>query len=251
VIRRPRPILVALLLGAACVPALRAAGEAGNEATGPTLRVQGEAEVAVAPDRATVRLGATVQAQDAAMAQRQVNEIVQRALERIRAAGVPAENVQTAQLTLHPVYAPHRPPADGEEPSEPRISGYRATNTVEVTLDDLAKVGPVIDAGVAAGANELQGIQFGLRDDLPQRIAALKAATEEAQRKARAVAEAALVQLDGIREIEEGGSFVMRAQPDLRAAMVADSAGAPVEPGQVRVRASVTMTFSIAPRPAR
>src|SRR5207253_878860 len=82
--------------------------------------------------------------------------------------GVPAAQVQTAELNLSPVYAQGRP--GGE--SEPRITGYQASNVVTVRLDKLDRVGPVIDAGLAAGANRLEGVGFGLRDDRQARAEA-------------------------------------------------------------------------------
>jgi uncharacterized protein YggE len=77
-------------------------------------------------------------------------------------------------------------------------------NSISIRLDNLALIGPVVDAGLKAGANQLEGVQFALRDDLPQREEALKKAVNEARRKAGAMAEAMDVELREVLEISEG-----------------------------------------------
>jgi uncharacterized protein YggE len=120
-----------------------------------------------------------------------------------------------------------------------------------VRLQDLGKVGPVIDAGLKAGANEIQGVQFGLRDELPARQQALKQAVTEARRKAESMAEALNVRLGNPHEVNEDNvSFTPRfeintAMPMARAAEMAPT---PVSPGQLEVHAAVTIRFEISPK---
>lgn len=215
------------------------------ERTPPTLTVTGQGRVSAAPDRAVVRLGAVAQADEAQAAQQQVNQVVQRALDAIRGVGVPDERIRTVGLSLFPVYSQPEPRPQRGQPEEPRIVGYRASNTVEVTLDDLDLVGQVIDAGVGAGANQLEGLSFELRDDIEQRQQALQRAVEEARAKAQTLAEALGVQLAGVYRASEGGIGVY--QPQMRGAMMYARAemATPVEPGQVEVQASVTVTYRI------
>jgi len=211
-----------------------------------TLTVGGEAAVGAAPDLAVVRLGATIQQPDAAVAQRRVGEIMSAAMAAIGRAGIAEQDIQTEQLSLNPVYADRRSkPLDDEPDTGPRIVGYRATNTLQIRVHDLSQVGAVLDVGVAAGANELRGMEFQLDDDEAQRLLALRAATQQAQRKAQAVAEAAAVRLGTLQTIREGGQSVERPQFEQRMMMAAD-AGTPVAPGHVRVRASVTLVYELA-----
>lgn len=220
----------------------------------PTLTVNGRGEVSVTPDRAVVRLGAVVQAPNAAEAQSQVNGIVTKAIEGIRALGIAEERIGTQTLDLSPVYEmpPPHPVQGGEgeppESREPRIVAYRASNTIRVEVDDLTKVGPVIDAGVAAGANNVEGISFELQDDAAARRDALAKAVEEARAKARIMAAALEVEIAGVLEATEGGVDLYPVQYDLgrRAFAGAEMAMAtPVQPGQVRVEASVTIRYRI------
>jgi uncharacterized protein YggE len=154
-----------------------------------------------------------------------------------------ADQIQTARLILSPVYAPRNP----ESRDAPRIVAYNATNTVSVRLSNLSLVGAVIDAGLKAGANQVEGVQFGLRNDLPAREAALKQAVQEARSKAQVMADALRVNLEEVLEASEGGvSIVPFAETGIaqRVALAADTS-TPVSPGQIQVQANVTIRFRI------
>ena len=208
-----------------------------------TLTVTGNGEVNAAPDHAIVRLGATAQAEEAAMAQNSVNDVMQKALSQIEKVGIPRRSIRTSGLTLAPIYAPQRP----DRAVEPKIVAYRAGNVIEVTVDDIKLVGKVIDAGLSAGANRLEGVSFGLRDDLPHRATALERAVQEAQAKARTIARSLDVPLGSVREVTEGGVQIFPQERFAagRAMMAADAVQTPVEPGEVRVQASVTIHYDI------
>jgi hypothetical protein len=208
----------------------------------PVLVVNGSAQILVAPDEATVRLGIVRQAPMAQSAQEQVNTVAKEILAAIGKAGVPANQIQTARLVLSPIYAPRSP----ESRDAPRIVAYSATNTVSVRIDNLAIVGGVIDAGLKAGANQVEGVQFGLRNDLPSREAALKQAVQEARSKAQVMAEALRVNLAEVLEASEGGvSVVPTAEAGIgRFGLTADVA-TPVSPGQIQVQANVTIRYRI------
>lgn len=211
----------------------------------PTLTVGGDAEVSVEPDRASVTLGTTAQAATAAGAQEQVNQVMSQTLAALRELGIPEANVRTSGINLYPVYSEAYRPMQGGEPHTPRIVAYRASNSVRVEVDDPATIGSVIDAGVGAGANELSGITFDLRDDTAQRAEALRRAAANARKKAEALAAGAGVRLLAVHTVSEGGFQTLPVyQGDVRMAM--EASGAPVSPGQVRVQASVTMTWRIA-----
>src|SRR5262249_19825791 len=120
--------------------------------------VTGTSEVLAVPDEAIVRLGIVRQAPVAATAQEQANSVAQDILNAITKAGVPPKDIQTSRLVLSPVYNQRGP--------DQRIVSYNASNSVSVRLDNLAMVGNVIDAGLKAGANQLEGVQFRLKNDL-------------------------------------------------------------------------------------
>jgi uncharacterized protein len=215
------------------------------EDTVSVLSVSGTGEARVAPDEATVRLGVVAQAPTARKAQEQVNRVASGVLEAIRTLGIKAEDVQTSGLSLFPVYSQGR----NEEQQAPRITGYQANYTVTARIEDLSKVGPVIDAGLSSGANTLEGVTFGLRDDEAARVAALTDAVRKARAKAEALAQALKVRLVEILEVTEGGvSFYPPPTPKYGRMAVAElqSADTPISAGQVGVEASVTIRYRIA-----
>jgi len=210
----------------------------------PVIVVTGEAQIRVVPDEATVRLGITRQTATAQAAQDQANTVANEILAAVTKLGIAASDIQTSRLTLTPVYAPRSPEAS----QAPRIVAYQASNIVSVKVNDLAKVGPVIDTGLKAGANEVQGVQFGLRDDTAARQQALKEAVTEARKKAETIAAAANVTLGIPLEIAEQGVSLMKSEFNtgvMMARAAADMAPTPVSPGQLEVRANVTIRYRI------
>ena len=221
-------------------------GSEMKDAESPILTVSGSGQARVAPDQATVRLGVLAQGATAREAQIQVNHSAQAVLDAIRKAAIPAERIQTTGLSLNPQYADARP---GQGP---RITGYQASNTVTVLVEDLSKVGPVIDAGLTSGANTLDGVEFGLRKDEAARAAALTDAVQSARVKAEALARALRVRLVEIVEVAEGGVSISPPPSPFRgrSAMAAEAMVAtPVSAGEVGVEASVTIRWRIAPCP--
>jgi uncharacterized protein YggE len=216
----------------------------------PAVTVVGEGRVSADPDRAIVRLGATIQREDAASAQRELDAVMQRATDAIVALGIARASVQTSSLTLRPIYANDEPTAEtgaqrARRAAEPRIVAYRATNVVRVTVDDLRLVGGVIDAGITAGANEIRGVSFALQNDLPYRLNAIERAAEVALQKARAVSSALGVRLTEPLDVREQSAVIPYRELDERFARAELGAAAAIEPGEIAVEASVELRYGI------
>ena len=231
--------ILAALLSAAT--AIAQSGPGAGPAV-PAITVTGTAEVAAAPDRALVSLGAVVENKQAQEAQKQIAQTMQRVIKDIKAQGIPEDKIRTVGLSLNPVYS-HPAPRAGQEPEAPRIVAYRAANTVRVQVDDLERVGGVIDAGIAAGANQLNSLAFDLRDDLKYRKQALQLAAQEARTKAEAIASALNLQLGEVLEIREEGAPAH--YPVERRMAAPSAAGTPIQPGQVQVNASVNLRLRL------
>ena len=208
----------------------------------PTLTVGGRGEVSVAPDRAILRLGAVAQATKASEAQSQVNQVVQNIIKGIKSLGVADKSIATIDLSIYPVYG-NQPPEPQEQPTQPVIRGYRASNIIRVEIEKLESLGGVIDAGLDAGANRIEGLSFDLRDDGESRAQALRLATEEADAKANAIARAMGVDIVGIKQISEAGINLVRPQMDSGPVFSARAAATPVQAGQIRVEASLTVSY--------
>jgi hypothetical protein len=191
-----------------------------------------------------VSLGAVVEAKNALEAQKQIAQVMQRVIKEIKAQGIPEEKIRTAGLSLNPVYS-HPAPRTGQEPEAPRIVGYRASNTVRVQVDEMDRVGAVIDAGIGAGANQLNSLAFDLRDDLKFRQQALQLAAREARAKAETIAAALNLQLGEVIEVREEG--IPPTYPVERRFAAPAAAATPVQPGQVQVNAGVSVRFRLGP----
>ena len=213
----------------------------------PAITVTGSGQVRTAPDEAVVRLGVVAQMENAQAAQQEASRVARGILEAVAAQGVPESAVQTSQLVLTPVYQ-HPNPRQMEVPTEPRIIGYRASNVVSVRLTDLSKIGPVIDAGIGAGANQVEGVHFQLQDDRAAREEALKKAVAEARGKAQAMAEALGVTLGPLLAAQEGGVTIERPEfAQMRMVAMEASVGGdtPVAAGEVTVTGNVTLRYRI------
>lgn len=215
----------------------------------PMISVTGRSEVAAKPDLAVLRLGATAQGQTAAAAHQQVSVVMNEVLGQLAALNIPEERISTSGLTIYPVYSEPRPRDQGAH--EPRIVGYRASNTVRIELTDLGMVGQAIDVSVGAGANQFEGLTFELRDDSELRRRALRQAVQEAKAKAETIAGALEVQIEGLQEAAEANVGIVYPQMQRMAmgrelAMAADM-GTPIQPGQVRVEATVTLSYRVRP----
>ena len=200
----------------------------------PQIAAQGTAEVRATPDRAVVRSGVQFDAPEAQAAQGRVSEAMQQVIQDLRRLDISENCIATERLDLSPVY---------EQKGRTRLAGYHASNVVRVELDDLARLGPVIDAAVGAGANNVEGIQFTVANEAPFRSQALRQASEEARAKAQAIAEALGVHLGDLIEASEGGVEV--TWPHIVTPGRFDGALTPVQPGEITVRTTVTVHYAI------
>lgn len=202
-----------------------------------TLTVSGQGETKAPPDAAHLSTGVSTQARTAAEALSQNARAMTSVFEALKRAGVAPKNIQTSNITLQPQYAASKP---GQAP---RVTGYEASNTVDVEVYDLKALGPTIDALVAAGSNQIDGPSFFITDPKPLLARARKAAVEDAIARARAIADAAGVKLGPIQSIAEGGSEAP-VQP-MRRLLAAAPASTPVSAGEEEVSASVSISWTI------
>jgi len=229
----------------AALPSLARADRSDNPKPERTLTVNGQADVMAFPDRARINLGAEAQESDASAATAKVNAIMNDALANIKRLGIENDAIQTTQVNLNPVYAPQK----SSDTSPPPVIAYRATNTVQVTVDDLSLVGRVLDAANRAGANRQNGVNFELKDDTVAKAQALRKAAAEARTKAQALADALDLRLMEISSVNEGGVNIVYPRPYAYGMMkAADSASTPIQSGQLTIQANVSLVYVIAPR---
>jgi uncharacterized protein YggE len=202
-----------------------------------SVRATGEAVVSVAPDQAKVNIGVITKAQTAQNAAAQNAAQTRAVLEKLRAA-MPKADIRTIGYSVSPDY---QYPRDGGKPA---ITGYTAQNTVQMTIDNLSAIGQMIDTATAGGANQIQSLQFTLRDEKPARARALREAALTARSNAESMAGALGLKLGPVIWVDEGASENIRPPMPLMAARVA-AGPTPVEPGTIEVHATVTLTIGL------
>lgn len=218
----------------------------GQEAKMPPQLVvaHGEAVLNVKPDQARVQLGVVNEAPAATAAgvlnAKATAEVIA-VLKKTAGAGV---EIKTVNYSVYPNYTN---PRDGKTPV---ISGYTARNIVEIRVDNLAEVGKIIDAATKAGANNVQGIDFLLKDEQAVRSEALKQAAVQARTNSEALAGALGMRVRRIVRVEDSGTnpvYPMRRMEMMAQKAMADTAPTSVEPGTIQMRASVTVTAELSP----
>lgn len=202
------------------------------------LTVSGEGEAKGRPDQAMLSAGVVTDGKTAVEALAANARKMTAVFDTLKRLGIPDRAIQTSEMSVSPQY-----PDDGRQPR--RITGYEAANTVNVTVDDLDKVGPAVDALVNSGANSLGGISFTIRDDKPLMAQAREAAAADAKAKAETLAHAAGVTLGPILSISEGGGVAEPVRPMYRMAVAAAAPPPPVAAGETTVSASVSITWQI------
>ena len=192
------------------------------------------------PDTAILTISVVTQARRALDAQQENATKTDAVVQALKAAAGPGAEIKTSGYSVQPqrVYRENQPPT---------ISGYEARNSVTVTMGDLKKVGAVIDASSQAGANDIAGIAFTLRQDRPARDRALREATREAMSKAEVIASALGRKVTRIVEVQEEG-FVRPPQPvyQAEAFMVKrDSVATPIEVGALDITSRVLLIAEV------
>ncbi len=210
------------------------------------LTVNATAQTRTAPDLALVTLGVLARGADARAAQQAQSERMAAVVAAARTAGVEQADIQTVGFSLEPQYAYPRNAA-------PRITGYVSRNVVTLRVRNLEAVSALIDATVAQGANELQGIQFTFDDFEASREAARAEALQTAQRRAETYATAAGKRVVAMRSITEPGSTLMPwdsrrdsyIPPPMAVSLEQSAARNSINPGEIDNIANITVVFEL------
>jgi uncharacterized protein YggE len=229
-----------LIATAMCVAApttsLGAQATAGREHATldePVIEVSGHGETRVAPDRATVSLSVETKGPAAATVAAANARAQRRVLDTLKALGYSGAQVSTVGYNVQPNYEPVA------NMGQPKQAGYVSRNTVQVTVTQLDRVGPLIDAALARGANGVQGIAFDASNTVEPRQIALAQAVTTARRDATGIAKSmggTLGRLVSISTQEPDYSRDFMARTRVHYDLAAET---PINPGEITVEASV------------
>jgi hypothetical protein len=232
-----RFLTTVVLLTAVAVPASALAQTAPLN---DVVVMSGEGLVKAAPDQAWVMLATESRSKNPKEAQTQNANAMAAVQQRLLAAGIPKDAIRTLSydLQLESDWVNGR--------QVPR--GYVARNLVEVRLDDIARVGEVIDIAVTSGANSVHGVRFDLKNRDALEREALKRATADARMRAEAAAAGAGRALDRVIRVEEPGSrpYPVPAPAMPRMAMeAAAQRETPIVAGEIEIRSQVVITATL------
>lgn len=205
----------------------------------PTISVSGEGFVEAAPDRATISIGVLTQDKDASRAQTENARTAQNVINAIVKLGIERKNINTSDYNFRPTYRQ-------DEGRRNVIDGYAVSNTIYVVLDNLDLVGKVIDTALSNGANNIDSLDFGIKNRKKLQDEALILAIRDAKQRAELVARELGKTIVGVNDISVNTSGVgaMRANQKMYAmAEMSMDAATPIEAGTLTCSASVHVTF--------
>ena len=209
------------------------AAPVSSAATPRTITVHGSGIVETVPTRADFTFGVSANGETATAALAANGAKMNKVIGALKNRGVAEADIQTAQISLSP----------NRNQAGDKILNYTATNSVTARIRSIDKAGPVIDAVVSAGANQISGPYLTASDQRLLSRKALTAAIADARARAKAIAGAAGVRLGAVRSVSEESS----SGPLPLGAVAAEKlASTPVSAGTVAIQADVTVTFAIA-----
>jgi uncharacterized protein len=224
--------MLALIAGALVAPA----GAQQSPSERPAnIVVTGEGSISVAPDYAEITAGVTTKAKTAKEAIDANSKLMTAVMAALLDAGIAKKDIQTSQFSVQPVYTT-------QANTEPKLTGFSASNQVAVTIRQIDKVGEIADRVVSAGATNIGNLAFlhsGASKLLDQ---AREAAVADARRKAELYARAAGVTLGRVVLINENSTYM----PFAKTVRYAAVAAAPIAPGEDTLRVDITVGFDIA-----
>jgi uncharacterized protein YggE len=226
-----RLAFAALVFAAVLAPVSARAAEKAEK----LVTVTGEASVTAVPDTALIRIGVTAQGKTARAASDASAKEMTAVLAAIKDAGIAERDIQTTQLSLQPQY-------DRNKAGAARLLGFEMTNQLTIKIRAIGNLPALLDRTVAAGANEVSGIEFVVSEQSKLLDQARTEAVADARRKAELYAHAAGVTVQRVVAIaEEGSAPPLRPFPALR------TTAAPVAPGEQTLRVTVTVSYEIGP----
>ena len=213
----------------------------------PQVVTQAQGEVQVSPDRASVLVAVETRASTAAVAASENARIQTAVLAALRTKlSLGSDQLSTMGYSVNPEYDYSTRPAPGKPP---RVAGYVARNTIRAELRKIEQVGPAIDAALAAGANNIQGVNFWSSTYDQSRRQALAVAINKACEDGKAMAQAAGLQLGQPLEISShenyGGPRPMMDMARARGAAAPEQAPTPIEPGMMSVNVTAMVRWRL------
>lgn len=222
------------------IPFTLSACQPAPQADAPrTIAVTGEGEMSVAPEIATVRLSIEARDKELQRAQARAGEVVNAVLELTRSLNISDEQVQSTQLHVQPEYDWR----DGQQ----EFRGYLVQREVRVELEDLAKLGPLVERAMNAGVNSIAPPELDVRDPRALHRNVLQLAAADARANAAALAETLETKLGKVHRLSAVDAGSPQPKMEMQMMRAADQGGGEetYSAGRITVRASVQAEFEL------
>lgn len=228
---------------ALAVPVLVAPAFADPRPEERIVETSGEGSASIAPDLAIVSSGVLTSAPGAAAALKANAAAMTKVFAAAKQAGIEDRDIATSGLSVQPQYDY----GDGSKPRSPTLVGYEARNTVTIRVRAVDKAGGVVDALVAAGSNQIEGLSFEVSNRSGKLDEARREAVKDARHKAELLATAAGAKLGAVQSIREDADEGEPARPFAMRAKAFDAAAAPtpIAKGEQELRARATVRWRL------
>lgn len=223
-------VLMASLLFA--VPAF------ANDAAKTVVQVSGNSQQEVMPDVAKMNVAVHSAQSDINRAKDENSQTVKRVFAALQEQGIANDQIKTDTYQITPLYS-------SEKDKLPVLKGYRVTESLEITCP-IDQVGNLVNALTNAGANEISSIRFETTNETDSKNEALKAAVQDALKKAEVIAATVNKKVARVTLVNEAGVFYHPVALESRMLKVAADGGVPsIQPGKVTVGANVQVSVEL------
>ena len=201
-----------------------------------TISLSGSGSASARANQATLTVGVQTERPYASEAVSDNAAAMTAVIDAIKALGIDEDDIETVIYGVYPMY----------DYDLRRVTDYRVTNMVQVSIADLDMVGDVIDAASEAGANRINGVSFGLSDDLTQelKLDAYRAALGDAEGKAEVIAETLGLELTGVLSVSESVYYPYAPMREVDYAIGAEKASTPILEGSLSVSVTVQVVYT-------
>lgn len=230
---------IAFILSAPFIVAV----EHSNEMNFPHLVVRGESLLFKPADQLEISVGVMTEDVNPQKALQSNNEKMEQVVKELNGAGLTSKEYRTGQFQIRPVYT--NPPQNAPIDWKQKIDHYEVTNSLHIKTENLPWAGKFLSVASQAGSNQIDHIQFNLKEPRQYRAEAIQKATENAIADAKVLAEAAQVKLIKARYVALDPNVNHFSAPRLMMAKMGTQGDVPLEAGDVEVRAAVEMIFEI------
>lgn len=211
-----------------------------SESKASTINVSGDGEVSVAPDIAYVSFGVLTENASVGEAQKYNSSTMNNIIDNLKKAGVASEDIKTSGYSISPKYN------YDNKTGNSTIAGFIVTNNLNVTVKDINSVGSIIDTAILNGANNSNGVTFGVSDYEKYYNIALKNAISNAKAKAETIASCIDLKLSIPTKITENSSGVPSEYPvsyNSPTKVISGDEGMNVEVGTCKIKANVSLVY--------